>query len=352
MIPPHQRLGVREPMLRGRLAVAALALALAGLCSASNARAVAASGLVVVPRPTSEPGLSYFKLTAHPGTVQRAGTIQLRNPGASTLRVVVSPVDGTTLSTLGSGYAPPGSAPHGSTRWLELGARTVTLPPRSAVAFPVTVHVPPTSKPGDYLSGISIEALGQRAQGLARKGVSIASVARYAIGVEVSLPGTRAPLIRFTGASIERQPAGLTFQLLAENRGNAILPGVHGGVLITAGGRTILSRDIAPGTFVTSSAIAYPVTAFTQAPAQGTRFHIKAYLRYPGGIATLDTNAVFGKLQAAVQRLYGVRPTPAPSAGSAWWKIAAVVSVLLYAVLTTILLLRRRKREPRHAGQP
>ena len=306
---------------------------------------------MVVPRTTSQPGLSYFKLQARPGSVQQAGAIELRNPSAKRLRVVLAAVDGETLSTLGSAYAPPGSRRHGSALWLRLGRRAVTLAPGTRVSVPISVRVPFGARPGDYLSGVSVEALDQRAQTVKRRGVSIASVDRYAIGVEVSLPGPSHPLLQFTGAEVQRQPAGLAFLLLARNNGNVILQGVRGYVRITRAGHTVVSHPIEAGTFVTHTRIAYPVTAFRQTPTQGTRYRISAWMRYPGGIARLNTTVTFGHRQAVIQQQYG--GPPATRGGTAWWKIAGVVAVILYGLFTTtLLLLRRRTRTSRDPVKP
>lgn len=335
---------------RSFAALLALTVAAAGLCGAQPALSAAPSGLVVVPHTTSAQGLSYFKLSAQPGAAAQAGTIELRNPTGRRLRVVLAAVDGETLSTLGSSYAPPGSRPHGSTLWLRLGTRAATLSPGASLVVPVSVVVPPTAQPGDYLSGVSVEALNQRSQTVKRKGVAIASVARYAIGAEVSLPGPRHPLIRFTGASIRREPAGLAFALMARNSGNAILQGVHGQVRITRAGHTVVSQAIGAGTFVANTSIAYPVHAFRQTPPQGTHYRISAWMRYAGGIARLNTTVVFGHRAAVAQQQYG--GPPASSGGTAWWKIAGLVAVILYALGTTALLLRRRLRRSHNPIQP
>jgi hypothetical protein len=309
------------------------------------ALAAVPSGLVVVPRPSSEPGLSYFKLRSQPGALERAGVIELRNPTPRLLRVVLAPVDSETLSTLGSAYAPPGSRPHGSTLWLQLAGRAVALSPGASVTVPISVLVPAGAQPGDYLSGVSVESLDQAAAKVKRHGVSIASVDRYAIGVETSLPGPRRPEIQFTGAAVERQPAGLTFLLRARNPGNVILQGVHGHVRITRAGHTVVSHPIEEGTFVAGTRIAYPVNAFGQTPTEGTHYRISAWMRYPGGIAQLDTPVTFGHRQAVIQQQYGRAPSGA-NGGTAWWKIAGVVAAILYGLATTILLLRRRTRAP------
>ena len=76
-------------------------------------------------------------------------------------------------------------------------------------------------------------------------------------------------------------------------------------------------------------------------------------MRYKGGIARLDTGVTFGHRQAAIQKQYARGPS-APGGGTAWWKIAGVVAVVLYGLFTTILLLRRRsrEREPRETVHP
>jgi hypothetical protein len=307
------------------------------------ARAASSPGLVVIPVPASGPALSYFKLSARHGHAVQAGTIGLRNPSARALRVVLAPVEGQTIDTLGSTYAPTGSRAYGPARWLRVGRRAVTLAPGQTIVVPISVAVPSTAQPGDYLAGVSVEALDQQAQSVKRHGVSIASVERYAIGVETSIPGARHPAIRFTGADLQRQPGGLAFLLDARNSGNVILQGVHGAVRVTRAGRTVLARSLGPGTFVTASRIAYPVPAFGETPAQGTRYRITAELRYPGGVARLDTTVVFGHRQAVVQQQYG--GPRAPGGGTtAWWKIALLVAVILYGLATTTMLLRRRTR--------
>lgn len=330
---------------RARLALLSWAAALL----AAPALAAGARGLIVVPRPATPTGLSYFKLEAARGSAVRAGAIELRNQTQARMRVALSGVDGETLGTLGSGYAPPGSRPRGATRWLRLERRMVSLPPGGSVSVPIAAVVPPHARPGDYLSGVSVESLDQRPRTTARRGVSIASLSRYVIGVEVSVPGPRRPLIRFTGARIQRQPAGLTFLLLARNAGNVVLQGVHGYARITRAGHTVASQAIESGTFVTHTRIAYPVNAFGENAAAGTRYRITAWMQYPGGIARLDTGVTFGRRDAAIQSRYRHAP-PAAKGGTPWWEIAGVALAVLYGLFTTILLLRRRRRG--EAGQP
>jgi hypothetical protein len=330
---------------RGGSLLAAVVVA-AALCFAQPAGSATQSGLVVVPRPSSRLGLSYFKLGTRPGQVVRAGAIELRNLSASRLRVAVAAVNGQTLSTLGSGYASPAAKPQGSTRWLHVGRRQIMLAPHHGAALPVWVRVPHNAAPGDYLSGVSVEALNQGAEGSPQKGVAIASVDRYVIGVEVSVAGPRHPLIRITGVELQREPTGLTFLLRARNFGNVILQHTFGRALITYGHLTIAELGLGPGTFVTDTAIAYPIAVLHQLPPEGSVYHVSAYLLYPGGSARVDTNARVGHAATLTPQLHqGTRQVPlAGSSGPSAKVIAAGCALIVLLLLCIGLLILRRRR--------
>ncbi len=322
-------------------------LAATSLCCARPTPAVAQSGLVVVPRSSSPNGLSYFKLQLRPGRHAQAGEIELRNPGPAPLRVALAAVNGETLSTLGSGYASPGSKELRSTPWLHIANSLVVLAPRRSAIVPVSVLVPANAVPGDYLSGVSIEALDQGASSTVHKGVSIASVDRYVIGVEVSIAGPRRPLLRFTGAEVQRQPSALTFLLSVSNPGNVILQNARGQALISEGRRTVASTALGPGTFVTGTSIAYPIPTPGEHPHQGAVYRVRAYLLYPGGITRLDTPVRFGRAAALTQQAYGGPKAPASaprSSGLATWLVALLGAVGALAGLFFVLVLARRRR--------
>jgi hypothetical protein len=337
----------RPPLPERRRAWVLLVLGVAvGFGVTAPARSMGAAGLIVIPSPASGPPLSYFKFSVASGHSVQAGALELRNPTARRLRVVLSRVDGQTIDTLGSTYATAGTHAHGSTRWLRLGQTRLTLPPGGRALVPVSVRVPRGARPGDYLSGASVEALDQREQTVKRGGASIASVVRYAIGVEVSLPGPRTPAIRFRGAGLQRQPAGLVFLLNAGNVGNVILQNVHGGALITRGSRVIARVPLGPGTFVTGTSIAYPVPTPHEQPPQGTVYRVRAYLRYAGGIARLDTLVRFGHRAALLQQEYGGPKASSGPGDLSGWLLAAIGALTagLLALLWRLSARRRRSR--------
>ena len=329
----------------GAAAFAAFAI-LCGACDVASARAGSGSSLIVIPSPASGPSLSYFKLSTGHGRLAQAGTIALRNPTRRRLHVVLDPVAGATIDTLGSTYGLPGSAGRGPASWLRLGRRGVTLPAGATVVVPISVHVPANAGGGDYLAGVAVEQLDQQARSAIRGGVSAASVVRYAIGVETSIPGPRHPLIQFTGARLEHQPAGLSFLLEARNPGNVILQGVAGRALITQGSRVVARAPLGPGTFVTGTSIAYPIVTPRERPPEGTVYRVRAFLRYAGGTARLDTLVHFGHAAALSQQIYG-GPKAGRSSGLPGWRVAALalLGVALAALAVAYLFLARRRRD-------
>ena len=74
----------------------------------------------------------------------------------------------------------------------------------------------------------------------------------------------------------------------------------------------------------------------------GTVYRVRAYLRYAGGIARLDTLVRFGRADALRQQLYG-GPKASASGLPAW--LVALLSVLGVALfsLGAVLLVRRRR---------
>src|SRR5580704_4424858 len=100
---PHAAPHRRPSASRKVCACLAVALAAAGLCCAEPAGSATQTGLIVVPHPSPQIGLSYFKLTIRAGRLAHAGTVELRNPSARRrLVVALTGVDAQTLGTLGS----------------------------------------------------------------------------------------------------------------------------------------------------------------------------------------------------------------------------------------------------------
>ena len=306
MISAQLRLD-RKRLINRCLAVVMGLLSLAALWSAAPAFAMSPAVTVEVHQATAVPS-SYFQLSANPGTTPSAGSIQLLNRTSRAVLVRLDPVDGITTNTLGSAYTSSGQAIHESARWLRLGSRHLRIPARSSRTVTVAMEVPRSAKPGDYLSGVAVQTVGQTYQTHPSHGLQIAEVYRYAVGVELKLPGPRTPHLRFTGANLERAPSSIVFSLLARNDGNVILQNVYGHVLVTQGNRVVTSAPIASGTFVSHTSIQMPIVAAHEHPTEGAVYRVRAKLVYKGGVAYLDTLVRFGHQAAVVQKEYTPKP--------------------------------------------
>jgi hypothetical protein len=325
--------------------VATAAAIAAAFAPCASATASPAPAVTVAVHPASGPSTSYFTLSSHAGGTATAGTLELDNHSKRRAVVRIDPVGALTASTLGSAYGVAGSAISRQAAWIGLPTRRIVLAPRATVRLPVTVAVPSGIGAGDYLSGISVEALGQHHQTRLRGNIAVSSIQRYAVGMLVKVPGPRNPLIHITSARIAREPAGLTFYLHARNAGNAILQKVRGRVLITRGRRTVARAPLGPGTFVTGTSIDYPLLVAREQPREGASYRVRAFMRYHGGIARFDSKVSFNHAAAKAQQDFGGRPlTDGRSGGISTLLVAASGALLAaFSALALFIFLRRRR---------
>jgi hypothetical protein len=331
-------------------ALGAIAVATAGLTLACTGATAAAAGspqgLNVVAHPAIG-GESYFTVPGRAGHAASAGTLEVANNSGQRMTVTVDPVDALTSSSLGAAFRLLSDKVTGSAVWTTVGSRRVTLSPHKAISIPVAVSVPAGTAPGDYLSGIAVQAV-DNSRASRRGRFEINSQERYVVAVFSQLPGARRRHVVFTGARVDREPSGLTFFLNAANTGNALLQNVQGHVLITEAGRTIASYPLGPGTFVADTRIAYPLLVPRMLPTEGTTFRVQAYLRYQGGIARLDTLVRFGHASAERQAQFGGPPPPDPTkiGGIPKALVAALIGFFGLLALTPLLWLGWRRRRP------
>ena len=329
---PRARRGL-PPVLVSLLAVFGLAAPTASAQSPT---------VIVKVHPSSGLVSPYFQLEASPGHIVKAGSLEIVNPAPHAVTVRIDPVDAITTDTLGSAYAQTNSALRGAATWLRLGHRVVVVAPHASRSVSVAIAVPASTSAGDYLGGVAVEALGQARTERVGHGVAIGETDRYAIGVEVKLPGPRHPAVAFSGASVGREPAGLVFAVNARNASNVILKNVHGWVRITQGNRPVASARIQPGTFVSGTTISYPVPALREQPTPATAYRVRAALSYTGAVARLDTRVVFSHAAAVKQQNYGGRKLPKPFPVWRW----ILFTILLLVLVASARKVQQRRRRP------
>jgi hypothetical protein len=286
--------------------------------------------------------LRYFKLNARAGSVARAGSLTVTNPTGRAVKVRLDPVNGLTDSMLGADFALAGKARSGATRWIDLGARRLTIPAHSSSSVAVAILVPGSAKPGDYLSGIAVQSQERAQVARAAHGMVIGETYRYVVGVEARVPGPRWAHIHFTGARVVRWPASVVFLLSAANDGNVVLKNVYGNARIAQGSRQVMSMRIPPGTFVSHTSIQLPLSTPREHPSAGTVYRVRAKLVYSGGVAYLDTYVSFGRHAAAVQSQYTPRRSRGAGGGVSWAALGGVIAGLLALALVVSWWWRRR----------
>jgi hypothetical protein len=325
------------------LVVTAAAIA-AAFAPCATATAAAPPAINVAVHSASGAASSYFVLSGRPGGTARVGTLEIDNRRAKRTVVRIDPVGALTASTLGSAYTTAGSALSRQAAWMRLPARRLAIGPRGHVTLPIATFVPGGTAPGDYLSGISIQALGQRHRTHVRGNIAVSSIQRYAVGVLVSVPGPRNPLIQITSARVAREPAGLTFYVHARNAGNAILKNVRGWVLITRGRRTVARLPVGPGTFVTGTSIDFPVLVAREQPREGASYRVRGLMRYRGGIARFDSAVRFSHKAAQAQQDFGGRPLSDGRSGIPVWLVVLAFGLATLVGIVGLLLFIRRRR--------
>lgn len=317
---------------------------LAALCTHSQAAAAPPEpelGVSLQELPGGQPA-GFLDLRLRPREVGR-GRLTVKNTGPKAARVALYAVDAETAANLGFAYKVRRSGRHGSTRWTRLSAQRALIAPGQSLDFDVAVAVPRKAKPGDYLSAVGVEALNQSGAP-AKSNLQIATRRRHAVGVLVRVPGPRKPRIRFTGAYVRREPAGVTFFLKAANTGNALLTKVRGVATITRDGVPVASQQIGPGTFVAKTAIRYPVLAKQERPKADTEYRVRARVRYRGGVARLDTRVRFGEKEEKKQAEFLGTPSPDEEKGLPWW--VWLIGPALVAGLAFYAYRRQRRGRP------
>ncbi len=313
------------------------------LACAPGAFAAAAPPMTVTVSSASGDTGNYFQVLAQPGQTTSAGSLNLQNQTGKRVAVMLDPVRGLTASTLGSAYGLHGTKASGPASWMVLGQRRVTLAPHGRARVPVSVNVPSSAGPGDYLAGISVQAVGTSDQVQLKGNVAISSVQRYAVGLVTALPGPRHPSIKLTGVGLDREPAGVTFSIHGRNSGNVILQNVHGVATISDGDNTVARRKLGPGTFVTGTSIAYPLLVPSLHPSQGTSYRVQALMRYPGGVARIDKVVQFGSIDAKRQQAYG--GPEVNSGGGNHLLLYLLIAAAIAGCLAALEVRRRRSGE-------
>jgi len=333
------------------LKIAAVTLAVAFLaCGVWTQTAVAdgksSDALGADPAPGSQVSpKGFFLLNLAPGeSANQSLRVHNTNPRQVTGRV--QPVDAVTGEMTGAEFRGPGTASATTSRWLTVATPEFTLAPDEVRDVAFTVRVPEGTLPGQYLAGVSawvpLVAPGVAADpGGKQAGFAINLQYQRVVGVEVDVPGPRAPKLAVTGAEPKASPEGVTLGVHMANQGSAFAHGT--GVIRIPDTKTDFSFKI--DTFVPGTSIVYPM-AWTQQVVPGSH-HVEVDLAYDGGrrttwngIVTIS-GALAGQLGSDLAKV-----KVAPSKGSGFNWLLVLVPVVLVLLVGGALALRSRSRQP------
>ena len=323
-----------------------ITIAATTLASPGPAAAAGVGGISVSPEQSSGESfrpVAFIDAATQPGASRVAGRLLVRNLEQRPLTVRVDAVDAVTASNLGYAYTVSSARARRHTRWIRLSQRRLTLPPRAETQVAVRIRPSAGARPGDYLSGISVETAGQRGRSSGSKPLAISASRRYVVGVQMRIPGPRRARLQLGTGAVKRFPAGPTFLVTARNSGNSMLKDVRGRLAVYRGGRRVAATPVGPGTLVTGTSARLQLLARRERPQAGTTYRIAARLRHDGRTVRYDEEVVFGKRQERTQDGYAPR-AGGPERRGGGFPVALAIALGLAAVAAIAAALRRRRR--------
>jgi hypothetical protein len=202
---------------------------------------------------------AYVNLTMQPGDTQQV-SIELGNYGTARVTARSYVADVYSMINGGMGVRLWGEPTSGSTDWLTYPAKTLELDASQAVPETMTVEVPATAAPGDYISALVIEGDAGTTQA---GDAAFKQVDRQAVAVAIRVPGPLVPALSLPTAALRTTPGGVTYiDLGVTNGGNIhlVLAGTYS--LVDARGTQIAGGPVEMGTVYahTSTVLAVPLT--------------------------------------------------------------------------------------------
>lgn len=244
--------------LGGFVSVAAVALAVLAPGSpalASGSGPAAFVGASPAPGASVDGTGSYFVVHAAPGENIRE-TVLLTNHGNASVTAEVHGVDAGSALGRGAVYGLPSDTPSAVGTWIVPDAPTVTLSAGKQTSVSFGVRVPAGAPAGQHLGGISVSARaagGATAASADSKNVAVdvTMQSQRVLGVEVDVPGTLAPRLGVTSASVVGGPGDRRVVVKVTNVGNTLVRAT-GSLDVAALGirRDVVVRTFVPGTSV------------------------------------------------------------------------------------------------------
>jgi Bacterial protein of unknown function (DUF916) len=293
---------------------------------------------------------SYFQLSIAPGQAATA-TIVVTNLADKTQTLDLGRALGVTAGNGGSAYEPAARC-SGPSCWVTGLPSHITLPARDRESLAFTVRVPPTTTPGQYLSGIAAEsAAAQRAVKVGPNGSASAQaviVDTVTVGVAVTVGNPSTLLNRLSIHTVQGQAEGSIARLNISlyNTGQTFSGGA-GQASCQAASRShsyrVYANTVLPGDHDVVAVNAPGLPEGTTVPCTiEIRYGRNQLLRWSGSVALPSATPV-GRIVHTGPGAYSEIP---PASGIPAWAIVLIVlaGLLLISGWGALLLRRHRSR--------
>lgn len=264
------------------LLVLAGLLGLGSISGHALAAGAAGGGVVLTPcdaqgNEIETPG--YFEISGAPGSTTQLYAL-VGNIQRVTVSISLTPVDARSGVYGGISYGLPQEPRKHVGAWIALSTTWVKLPSRKAKVVDLTVRIPASAKPGQYVGGVTAYVPA------ARGGAALVVQLRRVVAVVITVTG--GPMYgRFTLGSIgaKRRPDATYVVSHIHNTGTILLKGQgHLWVWETGRRKPVVTAPVTLDTTVPQTTVNYPVL-LAKRPTPGT-YTFKLTLTWDGGVAT------------------------------------------------------------------
>jgi hypothetical protein len=291
-------------------------------------------------KPVGQQG-SFFVLTLKPGESQKL-SVELGNFGTEGIAARTYPADAYTLINGGFGVKLRSDPRAGTTKWMDYKEEVLQLAPRQGVTREFTVTVPPGTPPGEYITALVVEN-DKPVKGSG--GVALDQVNRHAIAVSITVPGVKAPGLKFNGAKHLLVGDKSVVSIGLENTGNVLLKPSGRLVVTDSANKTVFSGQLTMDSFYAFSASSVEVPVSSRL-SPGKYFATLSLSDKERGLDeksgplpfTVEAGAAAGSPNAVTRVQDTISKAPP-------WGLIAGAGVLVLVLLLGVLLGRRTRKD-------
>jgi hypothetical protein len=202
----------------------------------------------------------YISETLNPGE-KTTVTVQLGNAGDNATEARTYVADAFTLVNGGFGVKAEDAPKTGTATWVEYSSETLDLAPGDTVERTVTISVPDSTAPGEYIAGLVL----QTAQPIpVADSTMFRQTILKSIAIFITVPGSESPALEIGEASISQRARAASIQIEIDNPGNVLLKPVGTVTVADASGKQIVDAPVKMGSVYagtnTTLEIALPTT--------------------------------------------------------------------------------------------